>query len=572
MAFPLKKRSDYTMQNNSPKLNSLFAPKITTKKVIITYLLLSILLFVFLDKIIFSLSIDITTLFILQNTKNYLFLLLSSIVLYFLLNLYTKALLIVSEELKLLQITHNQVSTQKQAFLSAMPDALFHLDKQGILLDFVIPENINLPPKFTFTQAALGKHISEFFSPGTTEKNLAVIQKVLTDHEIQCLEYHYQDKNEITHWEARYVPYPGEEVLLLVRNITTQQQSIEKLKQLSIHDKLTGLTNRTYFELQLERLQDAQHFPVGVVVCNVEYLKLLNETLGRVSSDKALLKSVNLIKSSFTGTVSISRIGSNQFVVFYKNTALQHLQSAAQALRENEAAYNKDNPDFPLSISLGLAISENQESKIHEVFCQAEYAMYCDEIDRSKDAHELFLQAILLAFRKHDTTAHDHFVHMQQLIEKFAGACNLSAQTIQELKWLATFHDIGKIGVPSYILEKQDRLTPEELIEVQKHSSIGYKIARVTPSLMPIADLINKHHEWWNGQGYPLGLKEEQIPLECRIIAIVEAFDAMISDHPYRAAMPVSAALQEIQKCAGTQFDPDLAEKFLELMQKEVSD
>ncbi|MCE5285879.1 MAG: diguanylate cyclase [Pelosinus sp.] len=443
------------MQNKNAEKTNLLAPKLTIKKLVLAYTLLSILLFVLGDKIIFSLSMDNQTLFILQSMKNCLLILLSAAGLYYLLNLYTKTFLEVSAELQ------------------------------------------------------------------------------------QCN-------------------------LALSQNITVQQQNIEKLNQLSLYDKTTGLTNRTFFELQLERLQDTRDFPVGVIVCDAEYLKLPSDI---VNHAKALSSTISLLKKSFTAAVSISRIGSSEFIIFFKNTSLRQMQSAADALQESEAVYNKANPALPINISMGLAISEKPDSKLQELFYQADYAMYCDKTNRSKEARELFLQAILIILQEHDTTARDHFANMQQLIEKFARACGLSAQTIQELKWLATFHDIGKIGIPHQILSKQGRLTPEELSEIKKHSSIGYKIARVTPSLMPIADLINKHHEWWNGQGYPLGLKEEQIPLECRLLSIVEAFDTMTSDHPYRSAMPVSNALQEIEKCAGTQFDPDLAKKFLELMQ-----
>lgn len=445
-------------RSGSNKTNS-FAAKLPTKKIILSFTLLSILLFVLGDKIIFDLSTDNTTLFVLESTKSFLFILLAATILYYLLNLYTKTFLEVSQDL---------------------------------------------------------------------EQHSLALSK----------EY---------------------------------QQNLEKLQQLSIHDKLTGLTNRTYFEFQLERLQDTQHFPVGVIVCDVEYLKLFNDTLGHVRGDKTLLNAVSLLKNSFPAAFSISRIGSSEFIIFFKNTSLQQIEAAYANLREQETAYNKANPISPVSFSLGLAVSENSESKLHEIFSKADYAMYSNKLDQSKEVRELFLQAILLSLREHDTATHSHFTNLPQLIEKFALFCNLSAQTVQELKWLATFHDIGKIGISNKILSKQGQLTPEESSEIRKHSNIGYNIARITPSLMPIADLINKHHEWWNGQGYPLGLKGSQIPLECRILAIVDAFDAMTKDRPYRTAMPLGAALQEIEKCAGSQFDPELAEKFIELMQKEVS-
>ena len=97
---------------------------------------------------------------------------------------------------------------------------------------------------------------------------------------------------------------------------------------------------------------------------------------------------------------------------------------------------------------------------------------------------------------------------------------------------------------------------------MQRHSEIGQRIAQSAPDLVPISEWVLKHHEWWDGQGYPLGLSGTDIPLECRILAIADAYDAMTSDRPYRKALSHADALQEIINCSGTQFDPDLVQKF----------
>jgi len=107
---------------------------------------------------------------------------------------------------------------------------------------------------------------------------------------------------------------------------------------------------------------------------------------------------------------------------------------------------------------------------------------------------------------------------------------------------------------------------------MQRHSEIGYRIALSAPELVPIADWILKHHEWWDGQGYPAGLKENDIPLECRILALADSYDAMTSDRPYRTAMSKIDALEEIRKFAGIQFDPQLAELFIELIKNNLED
>jgi HD-GYP domain-containing protein (c-di-GMP phosphodiesterase class II) len=142
----------------------------------------------------------------------------------------------------------------------------------------------------------------------------------------------------------------------------------------------------------------------------------------------------------------------------------------------------------------------------------------------------------------------------------------LPEERTSELALIAKFRDIGKVAVSDSILFKRGPLTPEERTEMKRHCEIGYRIALSTPDLVPIADWILKHHEWWNGQGYPLGIKGEEIPMECRLLAIVDAYEALTSVRPYRKAFSHEEAIAELSRCSGTQFDPVPLEKFLEML------
>ncbi|WP_341473570.1 HD-GYP domain-containing protein [Desulfallas thermosapovorans] len=115
---------------------------------------------------------------------------------------------------------------------------------------------------------------------------------------------------------------------------------------------------------------------------------------------------------------------------------------------------------------------------------------------------------------------------------------------------------------------ENENLQPDEFAEMQRHCEIGYRIAKSAPDLNHVADWILKHHEWWNGQGYPLGLKGEDIPLECRILSIADAYDAMTSHRPYRKAMSHDKAVRELKRCAATQFDPQLVQAFIKVVEK----
>jgi HD-GYP domain-containing protein (c-di-GMP phosphodiesterase class II) len=170
-----------------------------------------------------------------------------------------------------------------------------------------------------------------------------------------------------------------------------------------------------------------------------------------------------------------------------------------------------------------------------------------------------------LLFEKSQETE-EHAERMAVISRSIGAKMNLPKKSLHDLFLLSILHDIGKIGISERILNKPGKLTKEEWMIMQKHSEIGYGLAKAYPEFAHIAEYILCHHERWDGKGYPLGLKGEQIPLASRIIAVADAYDAMISDRVYRKAMKKEEAVEEIKKNAGTQFDPEIVKIFLELI------
>jgi len=179
------------------------------------------------------------------------------------------------------------------------------------------------------------------------------------------------------------------------------------------------------------------------------------------------------------------------------------------------------------------------------------------------------LEVIMKALFEKNLRERQHSIRVSQLCEAIGNALALSDVDIHELRTAGLMHDIGKIIIEDQILEKPGSLNELEWREIRRHSETGYRIMSSVNELSPLAKYVLAHHERWDGKGYPHGLKGEEIPLAARIIAIADAYDAMTSARPYRSALSREAAIEELKRNAGTQFDPDIVKVFAEIVSTE---
>ncbi len=184
----------------------------------------------------------------------------------------------------------------------------------------------------------------------------------------------------------------------------------------------------------------------------------------------------------------------------------------------------------------------------------------------SKNCCSTTIDTLLAILYKKSRETVEHSKRLGEYCYAIGQRLGLSSKEMEEISLLALLHDIGKVGIHVNILHKPGALTSGEWEEMKKHPGIGCRIARSIPELSVISDLILSHHERWDGKGYPRGLKGEEIPLSCRILAVADSFDAMTNDRVYRKAMEKEKAIQEIESNAGTQFDPRIAEIFVKIM------
>jgi len=354
-----------------------------------------------------------------------------------------------------------------------------------------------------------------------------------------------------------------------IRDISQRKHYEEQLRYLSLHDKLTGLYNRNYFEEEIRRIENSRFSPTGLLMCDVDGLKLVNDTLGHDAGDKLLISVARVIEKCFRADDIVARVGGDEFSIIMLRSSDAVVEAACQRVREAVDKYNSNNPDIPISLSIGFAVRNAPSLSMHEVFQAADNNMYREKLHRRQSARSAIVKTLMKALQARDFLTEGHAVRIQELVVILGENIGLPAHRITDLRLLAEFHDIGKVGISDNILFKPGPLNQEEIFEMQRHPEIGHRIALSAPDLVPIADWILKHHEWWNGKGYPLGLEGEEIPMECRLLSIADAYDAMTSERPYRKAMSKDEAISELIRCAGIQFDPYLVDLFIEIINKE---
>jgi len=349
-------------------------------------------------------------------------------------------------------------------------------------------------------------------------------------------------------------------------NAIERKSTEERIKHLSFHDSLTGLYNRAYFEEELERYNFPRYYPLSIVMLDVNGLKIINDTFGHSEGDRLLQHfSQVLISVSRQGDI-LARIGGDEFAIILPFTTSEEAHSFCERIKK-ACQQDKIKPIYlRLNASLGHTTQEGEYKDTNTLLKEADKKMYQDKLFNGKSREKHFLEAFRIVLAERDPHTSDHAQRLQELALSLGKRVGLTEYQLGNLKLLALLHDIGKIGIPDSILFKTYILTPSEWEKMREHSRIGYRMAKNIPDFAPIAQEILYHHEHWDGNGYPVGLKGEKIPLLSRIISIIDAYDVMQSRRPYKGPISKTEALKEIKRCAGTQFDPQLVEIFLKII------
>lgn len=345
------------------------------------------------------------------------------------------------------------------------------------------------------------------------------------------------------------------------RDMTERKELEKKLTVMSYTDKLTGVYNRAYFEEQIKKLDDKKHYPLSLIMGDVNGLKLVNDTLGHLEGDKLITQITQILRYSCRKEDLIFRWGGDEFIILLPNTDYKSAERICEKI-VNKCKQSK-NQSLPLSISLGVSTKIDDKKGIDEILKEAEDMLYRDKLLTSNSIRSSVLASLQKTLEEKNIETKEHIERMLNYAVKIGNKLNLSNAQLNELKLLAWLHDIGKIGVSENILMKKEKLTKDEVNIIESHSEKGFRIAQSLPDLAHIAYGILTHHERYDGKGYPLQLKGEEIPILSRIIAVIDSFDAMTNDRIHAKAMSKEAAIKELKNCSGTQFDPKIIDIFI---------
>jgi diguanylate cyclase (GGDEF)-like protein/putative nucleotidyltransferase with HDIG domain len=345
-------------------------------------------------------------------------------------------------------------------------------------------------------------------------------------------------------------------LLVLVRTGLTFRDNarlLERNRRDAVTDALTGMGNRRRL---LRDLEDACAFGRRslLMIFDLDGFKHYNDSFGHPSGDALLSRLGARLQTAVSGWASTYRLGGDEFCLLGQpeGDVESAIDAAARALAE-------EGEGFRVASSFGAVFLPAEASTPSTALAIADQRLYAQKREKQLARgrpHDVLLQALF----EREPDLHRHTAVVAALAQAIGERLELDAEQLDRLAQAALLHDIGKIAVPDSILHKPGPLGRADWVFIERHTVIGQRILAASPALQEVGRVVRSSHERWDGAGYPDALRGDAIPLEARIVAACDAYGAMTSERPYRAALTHDQALAEIRRCAGTQFDPAVAE------------
>ena len=410
----------------------------------------------------------------------------------------------------------------------------------------------------------IGKTVIEVFGDQGKNRDYHYMRALEGHHSYYYWEYNVN--GETLYFESSISPIFDEQKNIvgavgISRDITEQQIKQQEIEHISTHDFLTGLYNRRYFGESLMRFDQSEFYPLGIMMMDLNGLKILNDAYGHTFGDQALVEVGYAINDCLLENEISTRIGGDEFAVILPNTTEERIYELKKKISEKISLISVEN--VSLSIAIGYALKINDSQDMDAILKEAEDYMYRLKLAEGMSFRNNSIKAILKTLTDKYKDERLHLEKVSLICREMGKILQLTDDQVRELEYAGLYHDIGKISIPDQILDKPGKLTASEYEIMKTHTEAGYQILRAADAYSNIAEYALTHHERWDGKGYPRGLKGVDIPYFSRIISIIDAYEAMTSKRVYKDKMTKQEAINEIIRCAGTQFDPNLAEIFV---------
>ncbi len=376
------------------------------------------------------------------------------------------------------------------------------------------------------------------------------------------------DNGEVQYYEIVKKPVINNNEVVgivgLILEVTEKKKVEEKLRYLSYTDSMTNVYNRAYFDEMAKKYLDEKYLPVGVIMGDANGLKIVNDTFGHEEGDNLLKLITMVLKEACEDKGIVCRTGGDEFVVLLPNSSEKDCEIIIKKIFEKCKNYNHELID--LSIALGVSVTNSLDKSIYDSLKEAEDKVYRQKLLQANSVRSSMMYSLKAGLETKSMETEEHTERILKNAMEVGKKMNLSLSEMDELELVAKLHDIGKIGISEEILLKPDKLTQEEYEIIKTHTEKGYRIVRASNELDSVAKGVLTHHERWDGNGYPLKLKGEKIPLSARIVSVVDSYDVMTHYRVYRKRKESREAVEELKKCSGKQFDPKIVDVFVQYL------
>lgn len=342
------------------------------------------------------------------------------------------------------------------------------------------------------------------------------------------------------------------------------QQEREVLENLAEKDSLTGLYNRRKFEDIMSQYSKQTDCPICIISADANYLKMTNDIFGHEAGDKLLKKIADIMQKLSKKEWLVARCGGDEFRVFLPNTKLLSAMDYCRRVTRN--CNDEKSLALPLSLAMGAAEWNSGSETLQECFARADEEMYQNKIAIKQEQH--LLDYILERLYDRQILIEDVVRQSMKLSEAFAQSLGLSPEQVHKLVLVAHYEDIGMAQLPEYFMIRGQSRSEEERKLLENHVKRGYEMARQFEEIYQIADILLCCHENWGGNSYPRNLKGYQIPLEARIIRIVDNYCYWTVPTPFGSNLTKDEARKRLISQSGVMYDPDLVSKFIKFIDK----